>query len=425
MDAYDGTLKDDSGPQVFPDVGGRSAVDILVATPGRLMDHLDTPGFTLQHLKYLVIDEADRLVNQPYQNWVGRVLEASNSSNIFNSVAEHTSLSEYIKSPLKVAKDGNTFIIDPITHRNAGSGSAMPHGDHNASNEEVGSVDDFRGQYVPLRKMLFSATLTQDPQKLARLGLVNPKHFDANYLKRSCTLNNDEPNAVKAGRYSVPAGLCEKMVECSAEQKPIVLLAMLLDELNDAGKDESGASLSIVFTSSVDSTHRLCRLLQLLWEAGGFGKSSAIAEFSSSINAKQRAAVLRRCRSSDPSNRVSVLVCSDGMSRGMDLPYVGRVINYDVPAYAKTYVHRCGRTARAGRTGMAISVLKGGQVSKFNRLRKLIDGGRVERMGIKKHLVKNVIPTYKSCVNALQRIIEAEENEDLLPSDSLKVGDWL
>ena len=54
-------------------------MDILVATPGRLMDHLDTPGFTLQHLKYLVIDEADRLVNQPYQNWVGRVLEASNS----------------------------------------------------------------------------------------------------------------------------------------------------------------------------------------------------------------------------------------------------------------------------------------------------------------------------------------------------------
>ena len=74
---------------------------------------------------------------------------------------------------------------------------------------------------------------------------------------------------------------------------------------------------------------------------------------------------------------------------------------------------------------MAISVLKGGQVSKFNRLRKLIDGGRVERMGIKKHLVKNVIPTYKSCVNALQRIIEAEENEEILPSDSLKAGDWL
>ena len=89
---------------------------------------------------------------------MGRVLEASNSSNILNSVAEHTSLSDYIKSPLKVAKDGNTFIIDPITHRNAGSRLAMPHGDHDTSNEEVGSVDDFRGQYVPLRKMVRDRT---------------------------------------------------------------------------------------------------------------------------------------------------------------------------------------------------------------------------------------------------------------------------
>jgi len=162
LDAYDGTLERDSGPQVFPKLGGRSAVDILVATPGRLMDHLDTPGFTLQHLKYLVVDEADRLVNQPYQNWVGRVLEASNSANIFSaSLTDHTSLSDYAKAPLKVAPDDNTFIIDPITHRSAGSGLAMPHGDNNTSNEEdVGFVGDFFGQSVHLRKMVSGCNIT-------------------------------------------------------------------------------------------------------------------------------------------------------------------------------------------------------------------------------------------------------------------------
>jgi hypothetical protein len=161
LDAYDGTLKSDSGPQVFPKMGGRSAVDILVATPGRLMDHLDTPGFTLQHLKYLVVDEADRLVNQPYQNWVGRVLEASNSSNIFSaSVTDYTTLSDYVKSPLKVAPDDNTYIIDPITHRSAGSGLAMPHGDNITSNEDdVGFVGDFLGQSVHLRKMVSGCNL--------------------------------------------------------------------------------------------------------------------------------------------------------------------------------------------------------------------------------------------------------------------------
>ena len=156
LDAYDGTISRDGGLQVFPKMGGRSAVDILVCTPGRLMDHLDTPGFTLTHLKYLVVDEADRLVNQPYQNWVGRVLEASNSSNIFNSsVADHTSLSSYVKSPLQLAPDENTFIIDPITHRSVGSGLAILHGDNTTNKDDDGLlVGDFLGQSVHLRKMV-------------------------------------------------------------------------------------------------------------------------------------------------------------------------------------------------------------------------------------------------------------------------------
>jgi ATP-dependent RNA helicase DDX51/DBP6 len=56
-------------------VGGSSKVDILIATPGRLMDHLtSTPNFTLQHLRFLVIDEADRLLNQSFQNWLAQVI---------------------------------------------------------------------------------------------------------------------------------------------------------------------------------------------------------------------------------------------------------------------------------------------------------------------------------------------------------------
>jgi ATP-dependent RNA helicase DDX51/DBP6 len=411
FDAYDGTLRNDNRLRMCPMMGGRSAVDILVSTPGRLIDHLDsTPGFTLQHLKFLVIDEADRLVNQPYQNWVGRVLEAAKSSS-------KCDISEYVKSPLQVASDGMTFIVDPITHR-----SVSIFSDNDIANSEVGLVSGMLGRPVPLRKMLFSATLTQDPQKLARLGLINPKHYDANFLKRS--LHNVEDEIVdgdaKAGRYFVPKGLAESMVECSADQKPLVLLALLLDRENSPRRDDAeSVNLIMVFTSSKDSTHRLARLLQLLWETGGHGRSSAVAEFSSSIGAKQRSAILRRCRSSDSKEKVSVLVCSDGMARGMDLPSVSLVINYDVPAFAKTYVHRCGRTARAGREGKAISVLKGGQVSKFRKMRSLIDGGSVLTESVKKDLIKNVLPAYKACVMALKRVIDAEENGDLLSWDPL------
>ncbi len=379
--------------------------------------------------------KADRLINQNNQNWVGRVLEASNCANKFDSSFQsNTTLTQYIQSPLEIAPDGVTYVIDPITYRIAGSGLINANFG-SKDNSDDGVVRGFYGRPVPLRKMLFSATLTQDPQKLARLGLVNPKHFDANVLKQLERLSENDGRdshveTIKTGRYSVPEGLREKMVECTAEQKPLVLLALLLDEVRNqnfasAQGDSDSINLCVVFTSSIDSTHRLARLLQLLWVAGGFGKSSAIAEFSSSISAKQRAAIIRRCRYPDAKDKISVLVCSDGMSRGMDLPSVSAVINYDVPAYAKTYVHRCGRTARAGKDGTAISVLKGGQVAKFRRMRNLIDGGRVEQMGIKKDLVKGVIQTYKVCVSALQKVIEAEENEEILPTDPLDDTEWM
>lgn len=169
--AFDGTTKD-NGLQMFPKMGGQSAVDILVATPGRLIDHLDsTPGFTLQHLRFLVIDEADRLVNQPYQNWVGRVLEASN----FSSKCD---ISEYAKSPLRVAHDGVTFQIDPITHRSAGNGPVASKGrDEYDINSEIGLVSGVFGRPIPLRKMLFSATLTQDPQSELICFLVD-EHYN-------------------------------------------------------------------------------------------------------------------------------------------------------------------------------------------------------------------------------------------------------
>ena len=64
---------------------------------------------------------------------------------------------------------------------------------------------------------------------------------------------------------------------------------------------------------------------------------------------------------------MQVLVASDVMTRGMDVEGIAHVINYDAPVYPKTYVHRCGRTARAGRAGRAFTLLR-----KEVRLRSLL-----------------------------------------------------
>ena len=205
----------------------------------------------------------------------------------------------------------------------------------------------------------------KDPKKLTSLGLVNPKQFDAHQLnmshrgERSVGLN---PTDILS--YSLPRSLSECMVECTAEQKPLVLLAVLLEQGLVDKESNINDGIVVVFTSSKDSTHRLARLLQLLWAAAGYGSTKSVAEFSSALNQKQRAKLMKRCNINAEEERVQIIVCSDGMSRGMDIQSVSAVINYDVPSYAKTYVHRCGRTARAGRKGRAITMLKDGQVSK-------------------------------------------------------------
>lgn len=358
------------------DVNGN--IDVLIATPGRLIDHLEkTPGFSLQHLRFLVIDEADRLVSQSYHSFIGRIMESVNG-------ASH-------KAWFQI-ENGIELDNRPITWRRPPSSRMV-----------TSSIQFQVCQQVQLRKLLFSATMTKDPQKLASLGLINPKYYDAHHLQNG-------GNARTSQRYTMPIGLSEFSVECTAEQKPLFLLALLLEKRQEG-------SILVVFTASLDSTHRLARLLQLLWKATGVGDPSCVAEFSSALNQSQRSDLVKKC---NETSEISVIICSDGLSRGMDIQSVSTVINYDVPSFAKTYVHRCGRTARAGRTGTAISLLKGGQIHQFRKMRQLIeDPKQVSKLEIKKDLIRDAFAQYKTCVEKLRQVIEDEKVGTLNPVEQL------
>ena len=138
--------------------------------------------------------------------------------------------------------------------------------------------------------------------------------------------------------YKTPENLQEFKLICTAGEKPLYL-AYFFKAL--------GFTRTLVFTSSVDTTHRLAELLKI------FGGMS-VGEYSSNISAKARHNVINQFKS----GALSVLVCSDAMARGIDFPDVQHVISYDAPVYVKTYVHRVGRTARAGRPGCAYTFLR-------------------------------------------------------------------
>ena len=369
--------------------GGVSAIDILVCTPGRLMDHLDqTPGFSLQHLRFLIIDEADRLLNQSYQNWISRVNIASNYNKDCSP----------LQSKLRKSPDGLSYELDPTTHREAVLRSIA-----------LESLTYSRP--LSLRKMLFSATMTKDPQKLASLGLVYPKHFDVSEFKSIIdgnTMHDENGNKEERNvqKYIIPSTLDEFFVECKPQQKPLVLVA-LLRELRESHSFEK-QQVIVVFTSSIESTHRLTRLLQLLWGSAGYGDTSEVSEYNSNLKQKYRQKILERCSQGE----VSVLVCSDGMSRGMDLD-VNAVIHYDVPSFAKTYVHRCGRTARAGKKGYAITILMPNQRKKFDKMRQLLIARTARQKGIKKDLIAEAIKVYPECTKRVKKVLH-DENENII-----------
>eukprot|EP00761_Pharyngomonas_kirbyi_P003451 gb/GECH01003455.1/.p1 GENE.gb/GECH01003455.1/~~gb/GECH01003455.1/.p1 ORF type:complete len:933 (+),score=238.12 gb/GECH01003455.1/:1-2799(+) len=266
---------------------GRIAVDIVVATPGRLLQHMGhTAGFSLDRLRYLVVDEVDRLLAGQYHDWV------------------HVVISGEARNPMQHARSG-VRIKYGTTH----DPSPLPTPSYKS----------------PLRKMLFSATMTNNPEQLAKLNLRFPQFFSF----------RDELSSHK--RYVLPSSLRQHVLLCHTEHKPLAIIYLL---------EQRRITRSLCFTANLAATHRLYRMLELLGDY-------RVAEYSSHMSHPQRRAVVEDFSA----GRLDLIVCSDVMARGMDLPDVRHVINYDLPSFLTTYIHRAGRTARAGAEGHVYTII--------------------------------------------------------------------
>lgn len=164
--------------------------------------------------------------------------------------------------------------------------------------------------------MLFSATMTDKVAKLQGACLRNPVKVQV------------------SEKYSTVEGLKQYYMLLPLARKDIYL-AYLINSL-------TGSSV-IIFASTCNSSQRIALMLRNL----GFG---AVALHGQMSQPKRLGAL-----ASFTSGNRTILVATDVASRGLDLPRVDCVLNYDLPTNSKTYIHRVGRTARAGRTGKAIT----------------------------------------------------------------------
>ncbi|MCA9727531.1 MAG: DEAD/DEAH box helicase [Candidatus Eisenbacteria bacterium] len=253
------------GASMVPQTQGlRRGVEIVVATPGRLLDHLGQNNLTLSGVEILVLDEADRMLDMGFLPDLERIL------------------------------------------------SALPE----------------RRQ-----SLLFSATFPPPIRELAAKLLRNPVEVKV-----------APPNSV-APRVS------HALYRVEREGKRDRLVGLLGTE---------GAGQALVFCRTRHGSDRLCR--QLSRE----GFAAAAIHGDKSQNARVRA--LRAFKS----GQVSVLVATDVAARGLDIPQLPLVVNYDLPSVAEDYIHRIGRTGRAGETGRAVSLVSSAERDQLQAIEQLL-----------------------------------------------------
>ena len=239
---------------------------VVVATPGRLMDHLEnTKGFSLRNLKFLVMDEADRLLEL-----------------------------------------------------------------------EFGPVLDKILQIIPRQRTtyLFSATLTSKIDKLQRASLHNPVKVAVN------------------SKYSTVETLIQTLMVVPDGFKNTFLIYLLNEYV--------GKSI-IIFTRTCAHAQNISLLARIL----GFGAIPLHGQLSQA----QRLGALNKFKAGDK----NILVATDVAARGLDIPSVDLVINFDIPTDSKAYIHRVGRTARAGRSGKSVSLVTQYDLELILRIEKVIN----------------------------------------------------
>lgn len=250
----------------------RSGVNIVVATPGRLLDHMQRPWFRIDELDVLVLDEADRMLDMGFLPDIRRIL------------------------------------------------ARLP---------------------AQRQTMLFSATLPGPIVKLSRDLLHDPVRINVERQARPAT------------------GVRQAVVTVPEQRKKELLLKMLEQEVGTA----------LVFTRT---KHRANRLAQYLGREG-----ISCDRIHGNRSQAQRQAALAAFKA----GRIQVLVATDVASRGIDVEALPHVINFDVPAQPDDYVHRVGRTARAGATGDAVTFVSPAEENNLRAIERTV-GSRIDRKKI-------------------------------------------
>ena len=240
------------------------ATSVVVGTPGRILDHLQRGTLRLDGVRYLVLDEADRMLNMGFAPDVGRILS-----------------------------------------------------------------------YTPddRQTALFSATMPKEIRGMVSRHMRSPRHV---------TVESEAPTVDTVEQF---------YYKIDGRDKTRALRALI-----DAERDP----VAIVFRRTKHGATKLHRQLEKA------GYRAAL------LHGGKTQAQRTRTLEGFSKGRTRILVATNVASRGLDIPNVSHVVNYDLPEDTETYVHRIGRTARAGKEGVAVTLVGEAEVRDFKKVQRAL-----------------------------------------------------
>ena len=247
----------------------RQGVDILIATPGRLLDLVNRRVLFLDNVEILVLDEADRMLDMGFKRDIDKIMS-----------------------------------LIPTKRQN----------------------------------LLFSATFSKEIKFLARDILTNPEMINV----------SPENTTVEA--------IVQKAYRVDKNKKPGLIIKLIKD---------GGWSQVLVFTRTKHGANNLCK------------KMIKVNIQAAAIHGNKSQGARTKALAGFKTGKVEVLVATDIAARGLDIPLLPHVINFELPNIPEDYVHRIGRTGRAGAKGEALSLVCSEENNYLRDIEKLI-GNRIE-----------------------------------------------